>query len=177
MTKVAEFKLNRTKYFIFNIMSISIFIAGLIILDFTPDRLFTLVKSHMLLSLSIPIVIVFAHEGMHAFAYKMFGAKLKLGYKYFCIYITDVSGNLFTFNQITVIMLFPLFFISVILFIAACFFTNYIPFLLLAILINMAGSIGDIILSIYIILKGRSCLIKDELNGFSLYKSNIPSSS
>ncbi|HOQ02084.1 MAG TPA: DUF3267 domain-containing protein [Acetivibrio clariflavus] len=143
---------------------------------FSSDRLFTLVKSNMLISLFIPITIVFIHEGMHAIAYKMFGAKLKLGYRHFSIYITDISGNLFTTKQISIIMLFPLFCIPAVLFIAAVIFTDYLPFLVLAVLINTAGSIGDIILLIYIITKGKSCRIKDELNGFSIYKVNLPGS-
>ncbi|AEV69626.1 DUF3267 domain-containing protein [Acetivibrio clariflavus] len=176
MVKVAEFKLNKKNSLIFNILSILIFTLGLILFGFTPDRLFILVKNNMLISLSIPIVIVFIHEAMHAIAYKMFGAKLKIGYRHFSIYITDISGNLFTPIQISIIMLFPLFCIPVILFIASGLFTDYVPFLVLAVLINSAGSIGDMILLIYIISKGKSCRIKDEHNGFSLYKVNLPGS-
>lgn len=176
MSKVSEFKLNKLNAFIFNMMSILIFIVGLLLNGFTPDRLFNLAKKHMLLSLSIPLIIVFAHETMHAFAYKLFGAKLKLGYKHFSIYLTDVSGNLFTLKQMAIIMLFPLFFISVMLFIAASIFTNYKSFILLAILINLAGSIGDILLLAFMVFKGKACWVKDEHNGFSLYKTNVSGS-
>lgn len=177
MTKVAEFKLNKINSFVFNLLSIIIFIVGLQISNFTLDTLFILVKSHTFFSLSIPLIIVFAHEGMHAAMYKMFGAKLKLGVKHFSIYITDVSGNLFTLKQITIIMLFPLFFLSLILFIAAITFTNYIALILLAILINIAGSIGDILLLAYMMFKGKACRVKDEKNGFSIYQANMQGSS
>lgn len=177
MTKVAEFKLNKMNSFLFNILAMVIFIVGLILIDLTPNRLLLLIKSHMFLSLLMPIIIVFAHEGMHALAYKMFGAKLKLGYKHLNIYLIDISGNLFSFRQITIIMLFPLLCLSAILLIAANIFTNYTTFLLLSALINISGSMGDILLLAYIMFKGKACWVKDEYNGFSLYKSKIPGSS
>jgi len=177
MTKIAEFKLNKTNSFILNITAIFVFIAGLQLIAFNPYKLFVLVKSHMLLSLSIPLVIVLVHEGMHALAYKIFGAKLKLGCKHFSLYLIDTSGNLFTHKQIAIIMLFPVLCMSLILLVAACIFNNYISFILLSLLLNIAGSTGDILLSIYIILIGRNCWVKDEHNGFSIYKTKIPRSS
>lgn len=177
MTKIAEFKLNKTNSFIFNIIAMLIFITGLQLIAFTPYKLFVLVKSHMLLSLFIPLIIVFIHEGMHALAYKMFGAKLKLGYKHFSLYLIDTSGNLFTHRQIAIIMLFPVLCMSLLLLVAAGIFRNYISFILLSLLINLAGSTGDILLSVYIILIGRNCWVKDEYNGFSIYKTKTPRSS
>ena len=177
MTKVAEFKLNKINSFILNLLAIIIFIAGLQISNFTVDKLFILVKNHTFYSLSIPLIIVFAHEGIHAVAYKMFGAKLKFGVKHLSVYLTDISGSLFTLKQITVIMLLPLIFLSLILIIAAIIFTNYIALILLAILINISGSIGDILLLSYIMFKGKECRVKDENNGFSIYQANMQGSS
>lgn len=178
MTKIAEFKLNKKNSFIFNMLSLIIFIIGLEITDFIPNKLGILTTSNnMFFSLSIPLIIVVAHEMMHAAAYKMFGAKLKFGVKHFSIFLADMSGNLFTLMQISIIMLFPLVFLSAILLIAASVFKHCLAFLLLGILINIAGSIGDILLLTYILFKGRTCRVKDEQNGFSLYKTNIQGSS
>jgi hypothetical protein len=88
-----------------------------------------------------------------------------------------MTGNLFTLMQISIIMLFPLVFLSGILLIAANIFKHCLAFLLLGILINIAGSIGDILLLTYILFKGKECRVKDEKNGFSLYKAKIQGSS
>jgi hypothetical protein len=58
-------------------LSLIIFIIGLEITDFIPTKLGILTTSNnMVFSFSIPLIIVVAHELMHAAAYKMFCARL-----------------------------------------------------------------------------------------------------
>lgn len=165
-------------------LSLIIFIIGFAIADIIPTESSGLMKieyltenNNIFFVFLVPFAVVLAHELMHAAAYKIFGAKLKFGYKHFSIYLTDISGTLFTLQQMTIIMLFPLVSLTAITIIVANILQQRLFLFLLAILINVAGSIGDILLLTYILFKGRACRVKDEKNGFSLYKANTQSSS
>ena len=129
-----------------------------------------LIDNQILLLLPTLSVVVVLHELLHGIAYKMFGARLKFGIKHLNAYTIDTSGNLYTTIQMTVIMLLPLFALTPMLAYVYFLTPSFSFCLLMGILLNACGSSGDILLLLYIILKGRNCHIKDEKYGFSLYR-------
>jgi len=177
LTKISEFKLNRYHSIIFNCISLVSFISGLFIackINGKKLHEFICIKSpepgQLIAMLAALLLIVFMHELIHGAAYKTFGAKLKFGLKYLNVYTMDISGTLYSCEQMLVIMLSPLFVLTGLLVIAASIFPQFYYFLIQGILFNICGSCGDILMLAFIFSKGISCKVKDEEYGFSIYK-------
>lgn len=177
MTKVGEFKLNKVNSFIINLISLLIFISSITILfkiynlnlyDVYFD--YFLNSSFLFSIVFLLIVIVVLHELIHGIGYKIFGAKLKFGFKYLNIYTIDTSGNTYGIVEMFIIMFLPLLSLTIFLVLLSFIFNNNYHYFIFCIIFNISSSIGDIILFIYMLAKGGGCKIKDTNYGFLVYK-------
>ncbi|ABN51596.1 MAG TPA: DUF3267 domain-containing protein [Hungateiclostridium thermocellum] len=176
MTKVAEFKLNKFNSFFINLTALLIFFMGLIILEPVIGKeqwliyIETAIYSGQILGLfTVLLAVTILHELFHGLAYIIFGAKLKFGIKYLNIYTMDISGTFYTSVQMAVILLFPIFILTILLLAVGILFPEFIYWIIVGIIYNIAGSFGDIFMLVFIIFMGKNCKIKDEEYGFGLY--------
>lgn len=176
LNKVGEFKFDRYNAFIINFCSLAVFLTGvsytLILYTRNYRRLplsaFNL--NNLIISFIVIIIVALIHELTHGLVYSLFGAKLKFGYKFMSLYTIDVSGKLYNMVQSGFIFFSPLMFISLILVLLIYLMPNMFYFILYGLLFNISGSIGDILLFMFILYKGTHCKIKDEDNGFGIYE-------
>ncbi|MCX7745602.1 MAG: DUF3267 domain-containing protein [Clostridia bacterium] len=178
MVQVNEFRLTKLNSFFLNIASGIIFFIGYILFLMAALRsnsdLFKeaiLQNNSLFLTLLFVILTAFLHELVHGAACKFFGGKVKYGIKLLNLYTMDTSGNFYKVPQMLVIMLLPLFTISLVFTAAIYCLPHYVYYLCMCILFNISGSIGDISMATFIILKGRGCRVRDEEYGFSLHQS------
>jgi len=76
----------------------------------------TAIYSGQILGLfTVLLAVTILHELFHGLAYIIFGAKLKFGIKYLNIYTMDISGTFYTSVQMAVILLFPIFILTILL--------------------------------------------------------------
>ncbi|AUG58375.1 DUF3267 domain-containing protein [Acetivibrio saccincola] len=175
MTKIGEFKLNKTNSLVINLISLLVFVLAtsaflkLYNLNFLN---YILNINFLLLIFCLFVIIIILHEFIHGIAYKFFGAKLKFGFKHLNIYTADTSGNVYGTKEMFVIMFSPLLFLSVLFIILSYFFKKTYFYFAFCTIFNMACSIGDIILFIYMLSKGGDCKIKDTNHGFLMYKKS-----
>lgn len=175
LTKVGEFKLNKTNSFVINLISLLFFVisitAFLEIYNLNFLNCFSNIN-FLFLIFSLFVIVIILHELIHGIAYKFFGAKLKFGFKHFNIYTTDTSGNVYGTKEMFVIMFSPLFLLTVFFLILYYIFKESYFYIVFCTIFNIASSIGDIILFIYMLSKGGSCKIKDTNYGFLMYKKS-----
>ncbi len=179
MYKKSDYKLTRYKSIIFNIFAAILFLSGYFMLICwiicNPNGILasSMMKNHSVLALFLIICFTaLAHELMHGIPYKMFGGKVKYGIKLLCLYTMDVSGKYYSTKQMLIIMLCPLLVLPLVLLTLGIIFNEYFFYAWMGILFNISGSIGDMIMTIYILLNGKGCCIRDELDGFSLHLTN-----
>ncbi len=176
MYKKLEYRLTKSKSIIFNIFAVLLFLSGY----------FTLVcwmlcnpngklATSMLQNNSIVILFLVCgftalmHELLHGIPYRIFGGKVKYGIKLLYLYTMDISGKYYGAKQMLIVMLSPLIILTLILSILGYIYSEYIFYAWMGILFNISGSIGDMVMTKYILLNGKGCKVKDELYGFSLY--------
>jgi len=113
-----------------------------------------------ILLLMIPISIV--HEGIHGFAYKAFGGKVKYGFKGIYAYTQEVSEMPIDRSKFLIILLAPLTIMSVA--------TLFLPVWLggIIFLLNLLGASGDLYMSYRLIRYDASSKIVDRIYGFDV---------
>jgi Putative zincin peptidase len=113
-----------------------------------------------LVLLLIPITLV--HEIIHGVAYSVFGGKVKYGFKGIYAYTQEVSGVVLHRTKFLIVLLAPVTVISVI----SVIIGNSIGSILF--LLNFLGSIGDILMAIYLVKSDSNSYILDRDYGFDM---------
>ncbi|NLI58151.1 MAG: DUF3267 domain-containing protein [Clostridium sp.] len=167
--------MNKTNSLIINLISLLVFILAVTAFFIINDLNFSnciLNINFLFLIFSFFVVTIVLHELIHGIAYKFFGAKLKFGFKHLNIYTIDTSGNTYGVLEMFVIMFLPLLFLTVLFLILSYIFKENYHYFIFCTIFNVASSIGDIILFIYMLSKGGGCKIKDTNYGFLMYKKS-----
>jgi len=115
------------------------------------------------LLLMIPIVIV--HEGIHGLVFKLFGGKVKFGFKGIYAYTMETSGKPIERIKFIIILLSPLVFITI----ACLIFYNMVTGLIL--LLNLIGATGDIYMTIVLMGCDNNTKVIDRSYGIDLVKA------
>lgn len=112
------------------------------------------------LLLMIPISI--AHEGIHGLAYKVFGGKVKYGFKGIYAYTQEVSEIPIDRTKFLIILLAPLTVMSIL--------TLVLPMWLggIIFLLNLLGASGDLYMSYRLIRYDSNSKIVDRKYGFDV---------
>ena len=170
----------KKKYYLFemdanilNIMSVVLFIFILII-SFILDKNLLIDSfniTNYFLTLLLMLGYLCTHELLHSLAYVIYGAK----YKNISYGVALEKGVLYclckqniTKKNILHSLMYPLFFIGIITYIIALIYK--MPTLFLLSIMNIAGSIGDIIMFIFIYkLKDIEFSEYDSVLGFAIY--------
>lgn len=108
----------------------------------------------------VPITLV--HELIHCIAYSLFGGRIKFGFKGICAYTQEVSVIVLHRTKFLVVLLAPATVISVL----TIFIPNSIGSVIF--LLNLLGSIGDIIMAIYLCKSDYNSYIIDKDYGFDI---------
>lgn len=129
-----------------------------LILSITKSQLLNL--SIFLIISFIPITII--HEFFHGAAYKFFGGKVRYGFKGIYAYTEEISGIILKRTQFLIILLTPLTLISIM--------SIFIPGIIgsFIFLLNFLGSIGDILMALYLFKGNKNSYIKDRSYGFDI---------
>ncbi|MDQ2085486.1 DUF3267 domain-containing protein [Herbivorax sp. ANBcel31] len=177
MTKIGEFKLNKLNSFVINSISLLVFVVAIAMffkiyhlnLYDVYLKYFSNIGSISLMFFFL-VIIIALHELIHGIGYKIFGARLKFGFKHLNIYTMDISGNSYRVIEMFVIMLLPLLSLTIFLSVLSYIFKDYYFYFILGTIFNISSSVGDIILFSYMLIKGSECKIKDTSYGFLMYK-------
>ena len=113
-----------------------------------------------ILILMIPITLV--NEIIHGIVYIIFGGKIKFGFKWIYAYTQEISGLILHRTKFVAILLAP---VTIIL-LSTLLTKNSLGSLIF--LLNFLGSIGDIIMAIYICKSKENSYIKDSEYGFEV---------
>lgn len=119
--------------------------------------------------LMIPITII--HEILHGLTYKIFGGKVKFGFKGIYAYCQEISGIKIHRTKFLLVLLAPVTVISI--------FSLLIPMWLggIVFILNLLGSSGDLLMSFYLIRTDSSSYILDKAKGFEVIRSfTVPAS-
>ena len=129
-----------------------------IIISITKNQLLDL--TIFLIVSFIPVTII--HEFFHGIAYKLFGGKVRYGFKGIYAYTEEISGISIKRTQFLIVLLAPLSVISIISIIIPGTAGS------LVFLLNFLGSIGDLIMAFYLIKGNENSYIKDKSYGFDI---------
>lgn len=111
--------------------------------------------------------IIFVHEAIHGMTYRIFGGKIKFGFKGIYAYTQEVSGIILNRTEFLLVLLAPVTVISLI----TLFMTNVIGTVIY--LLNLLGSISDIIMAIYLCKSNTNSYIKDREYGFDIIERKL----
>ena len=92
--------------------------------------------------LMVPISIV--HEGIHGAAYKLFGGKVRFGFKVIYAYTMEISEMKIPRNKFFVILLSPLIIISILSMLLPAWLGEMV------FLLNLLGASGDIYMALFL---------------------------
>jgi hypothetical protein len=125
------------------------------------------ITGNTLLNLYILILIIFVpltflHEALHGAAYKIFGGKVKFGFKGLYAYAQEISGIALSRTEFLIVLLAPVTCISVISMLIPGS-TGGVVFL-----INILSSTGDILMSFYLCKASENSYIIDKIYGFDI---------
>lgn len=113
------------------------------------------------------IPITFAHELLHGSVYRLFGGKVKYGFKGLYAYAQETSGIALHRTEFLIVLLAPVTIISLgSVFIPGCI--GYSIFLL-----NLLGSTGDLLMAFYLCKSNENSYIIDKSYGFDIVDSDI----
>lgn len=115
----------------------------------------------------LTIPITFVHEIIHGIAYRIFGGKIKFGFKGIYAYTHEVSGIVLNRTEFLLVLLAPVTVISL----TTLFTPNGIGEVIY--LLNLLGSIGDIIMAIYLCKSNANSYIKDRECGFDIIERKL----
>jgi len=110
--------------------------------------------------LMIPISAV--HEVIHGAAYKLFGGKVKYGFKGIYAYTMEISGKKITRLQFLIVLLAPLTVISILSLLLPAVLGGMIFFL------NLIGASGDIYMALFLCRFSYDSRIIDRSYGFDV---------
>ena len=110
--------------------------------------------------LMIPISAV--HEVIHGVAYKVFGGKVKYGFKGIYAYTMEISGEKITRLQFLIVLLAPLTCISILSLLFPAWLGGMIFFL------NLIGASGDIYMALFLCRFSYDSRIIDRSYGFDV---------
>lgn len=115
--------------------------------------------------LLIPISII--HEGIHGLTYKLFGGKVKFGFKYIYAYTQEISGIPIERDNFLIVLLMPLTIISIL---CVC-----IPDKIGSIifLLNLLGSSGDVYMALTLKKYDSNSKIIDKAYGYDVINSEL----
>lgn len=180
MNVKSEYKVTKFRLLYYNFAAGVIFLAGyLIILRCILQNPQGLLAESVLEHNNIIALFAFIgfisviHELLHGLTYKMFGARVKYGVKLLNLYTMDVSGKYFSTNQMLSVLLAPLTVITLLLMVFCTIYSQYLYYILVGMLFNLSGSVGDIAMSLYILFNGKECKVRDDANGFSLHSPTL----
>ncbi|WP_346914167.1 DUF3267 domain-containing protein [Clostridium sp.] len=108
----------------------------------------------------IPITVV--HELLHGSAYRLFGGKVKYGFKGLYAYAQETSSIALHRTQFLIVLLAPVTIISL----GSVFIPGCIGYSIL--LFNLLGSIGDLIMAFYLCRSNKNSYIVDKSYGFDI---------
>ncbi len=108
----------------------------------------------------IPLNIV--HEFLHGSVYKIFGGKVKYGFKGICAYTQEISGIILHRNKFLLVLLAPVTVISIISVLIPGEIGGIVYF------VNIAGSTGDILMALYLCKFDNDSYIVDRKYGFDV---------
>ena len=114
--------------------------------------------------LMIPVTIV--HEAVHGAAYKLFGGKVRFGFKGIYAYTQEISGKAIVRAKFLIVLLSPLVVISVLSLLLPTWLGGMV------FLLNLLGASGDIYMSLYLCKFGKDSKIIDRKYGFDVLNSN-----
>lgn len=142
------------------------FINNLFYTAYSNNTILSITKNQ-LLNLTIFLIISFIpvtiiHELIHGIAYKLFGGKVKYGFKGIYAYTEEISGIILKRTQFLIVLLAPLSLISIM----SVFISGTVGSLVF--LLNFLGSIGDLIMAFYLIKGNENSYIKDKSYGFDI---------
>lgn len=125
-----------------------------------PTRYMMLNFFAYLLLMLIPVS--FVHELIHGAVYKIFGGRVKYGFKGIYAYTQEVSGKPMAKAQLTIILLSPLVLMSI-----SCLLKwNWLTGMVF--LLNLLGSMGDAYMAASLCRYKRGCRIVDRSYGFDV---------
>lgn len=115
----------------------------------------------------ILIPITFLHELIHGFSYIIFGGRVKYEFKIIYAYVQEVSGIQLHRTKFLLVLLAPLTVISLL--------STLMPKNIggIVYLLNLLGSIGDIIMAIYLCKSNANSYIKDRDYGFDIIERQL----
>ncbi|MBX4265796.1 DUF3267 domain-containing protein [Clostridium estertheticum] len=112
------------------------------------------------LLLMIPISIV--HESIHGLAYRIFGGKVKYGFKGIYAYTQEISGIPIDRTKFLIILLSPLTIMSI----ATLLLPSWLGGIIF--LLNLLGASGDLYMSFKLIKYDSNSKIVDRIYGFDV---------
>lgn len=118
----------------------------------------------ILLLFMIPVSII--HELIHGWVYRIFGCRVKYGFKVLYAYTQEISQKQLGLIKFIFVLLSPVVFIS--------FISVIIPGRIMDIvyLLNLLGSSGDIYMTVYLLRFNSKCKIIDRSYGFDIVDNN-----
>lgn len=108
------------------------------------------------------VLVSTVHELIHGTAYKIFGGKVKYGFKFIYAYTMEVSGKAIERNEFLIVLLAPVAIITLISLFLPAGIGNMV------FLINFLGSIGDIYMGLFLFKVKLSSRIIDRAYGFDV---------
>ncbi|RII35399.1 DUF3267 domain-containing protein [Clostridium chromiireducens] len=119
------------------------------------------------IKLNISIIIIFSivaciHELIHGFVYRIFGGKVRYGFKVLYAYVQEVSGNPLHRTKFLLVLLAPVTIISV----ASIFISGNIGTIIF--ILNFLGSMGDLLMAFYLCKTSENSYIIDKEYGFDV---------
>ncbi|MEW9095248.1 MAG: DUF3267 domain-containing protein [Clostridiaceae bacterium] len=108
------------------------------------------------------IAIIFFHELLHGATYKIFGTKVKYGFKIIYAYVQETSGIALHRTKFLIVLLAPVTIISI----ASIFIAGSIGDIIF--LLNLLGSIGDLLMAFYLCKSNENSYIIDTKYGFDV---------
>ncbi|WP_461207808.1 DUF3267 domain-containing protein [Clostridium sp. DL1XJH146] len=108
----------------------------------------------------VPITVV--HELLHGAAYKLFGGKVKYGFKFIYAYAQEISGMALDRTRFDIVLLVPVTFITI----GSAFIPGSIGDIVF--LLNLVGSTGDLLMALYLCRGNENSYIIEREYGFDM---------
>ncbi|MDI6604222.1 MAG: DUF3267 domain-containing protein [Thermoanaerobacteraceae bacterium] len=115
--------------------------------------------------LIIFIPLTFLHEALHGAAYKIFGGKVKYGFKGLYAYAQETSGIALSRTEFLIVLLAPVTCISVISMLIPGSIGGMVFFL------NLLSSMGDLLMTFYLCKTHENSHIIDKHYGFDVIEN------
>lgn len=133
------------------------------IIQFTGNTVIDLMT--FIVIIFIPITIV--HEFIHGSTYKLFGGSVKYGFKGIYAYSQETSGIALHRTKFLIVLLSPVTVISIV--------SLFIPMRMgeIIFLLNLLGSIGDLLMTVYLCKSNPNSYILDKKYGFDIIDMNV----